>query len=96
MNANAQVVLRAKQVTRVLVQTEDGRAFINKDLQPGDIYQVPNMHGLALTAEHGNAVEIFLDGKPVGAAGKNADPAEALSLDRDALASRSTGVVAPQ
>lgn len=91
MNSDAHVVLRAKQATRVLVQTEDGRAFINKVLEPGDIYQVPNMHGLALTAEHGNALEIFLDGKSVGSAGKGADPAEALPLDRETLASRVGG-----
>lgn len=89
MNGNAHVVLRAKQLTRVLVQTEDGRAFINKVLQRGDIYQVPNMQGLALTAEHGSAVEILLDGKPVGTAGNTAAAAEALPLDRETLEKRS-------
>jgi len=89
VNTNAHVVLRAKQPTRVLVQTEDGRAFINKELQPGDIYQVPNMQGLALTAEHGSAVEILLDGKSVGNAGTTAGAAEALPLDRESLAKRS-------
>jgi len=89
MNTNAHVVLRAKLPTRILVQTEDGRAFINKALQPGDVYQVPNMQGLALTAEHGSAVEILLDGKSVGSAGSTAAAAEALPLDRETLAKRS-------
>jgi hypothetical protein len=80
----------------VLVQTADGRAFINKALEPGDIYQVPNMHGLALTAEHGNAVEIFLDGKSAGDAGKGSEAAEALPLDRDTLAGRVAGAPPPQ
>jgi cytoskeleton protein RodZ len=88
MNANAHVVLRVKQPTRVLVQTEDGRAFINKVLQPGDIYQVPNMRGLALTAEHGSAIEILVDGKSVGHAGATGAAAEALPLDRESLAKR--------
>jgi cytoskeleton protein RodZ len=96
MNTDAHVVLRAKQATRVLVQTADGRAFINKALEPGDIYQVPNMHGLALTAEHGDAVEIFLDGKSIGDAGKGNEAAEALPLDRDNLAGRVTGTPPPQ
>ncbi len=89
MNTNAHVVLRVTQPTHVLVQTEDGRAFINKELQPGDSYQVPNMGGLALTAEHGKAVQILLDGKAIGSAGGGGEPVEALSLDRDALANRS-------
>ncbi|MFL5237401.1 MAG: helix-turn-helix domain-containing protein [Rhizomicrobium sp.] len=89
MNTNAHVVLHVMQSTHVLVQTEDGRAFINKELQPGDSYQVPNMGGLALTAEHGNAVQVVLDGKVMGNAGAGGEPVEALSLDRDALANRS-------
>jgi len=95
MNTNAHVVLRVRESTRVLVQTEDGRAFINKVLEPGDIYQVPNMGGLALTAEHGNAVAIFVDGKSMGDAGKTAEPAEALSLDRETLAGRAIGISPP-
>jgi cytoskeleton protein RodZ len=94
MNTNAHVVLRAKHATRILVQTEDGRAFINKVLQPGDIYQVPNMRGLALTAEHGNAVDILVDGKSIGAAGTSAVAAEALPLDRESLA-RGRGSASP-
>jgi hypothetical protein len=49
------------------------------------------MHGLALTVEHGNAVQIVLDGNPVRTAGKTADPAEALPLDPEALAGRNPG-----
>jgi cytoskeleton protein RodZ len=90
-NTNAHVVLRAKQATHVLVQTEDGRAFINRVLQPGDIYQVPNMHGLSLTAEHGNAVEILLDGKSTGTPGTTADATEATSIDGSDLAARHGG-----
>jgi cytoskeleton protein RodZ len=87
-NTNAHVVLRAKQATHVLVQTEDGRAFINRVLQPGDVYQVPNMHGLSLTAEHGNAIEILLNGKSMGTPGTTADATEALSIDAPDLAAK--------
>lgn len=88
MNTNPHVILRITQPTRILVQTEDGRAFINKELQAGDSYQVPNMRGLALTAEHGDAVQIIVNGKPVGQAGKTADPTAALPLDPDSLGAR--------
>ena len=93
MNTNARVVLRVTQPTRILVQTEDGRAFINKELEPGDIYQVPNMRGLALTAEHGNAVQIVINGKSVGTAGQTADPTAALPLDSETTIGRSGGSV---
>jgi cytoskeleton protein RodZ len=90
-NTNAHVVLRAKQATHVLVQTEDGRAFINRVLQPGDVYQVPNMHGLSLTAERGDAVEILLNGKSMGTPGTTADPTEAMSIDAPDLAAKHGG-----
>jgi hypothetical protein len=96
MNTNSHVVLRITQPTRVLVQTEDGRAFINKELQSGDTYQVPNMGGLALTAEHGDAVEILLDGKSVGKAGRTGGAAEALPLDRESLMKRQSSAVRGQ
>jgi len=77
----AQLVLRARQATHVLVQDESGKVYTNRVLQPGETYPVPNVSGLSLTAEHGNAVEIDVNGKPAGLAGQTADAAVALPLD---------------
>lgn len=89
-NVNPHVVLRARQPTHVLVQNAAGKVFINRSLQPGDTYRVPNIPGLTLTAEHGNAVEIDLDGQAMGPASKTGDPSAALSLDPQAIADRYT------
>jgi cytoskeleton protein RodZ len=87
-NANPRIVLQIKQPTHILVQDEDGKTYINRILQPGDIYQVAKHGGLSLTAEHGNAVVVNIDGKPAGTLGKSADAVAATSLDFDKVATQ--------
>ncbi|MEJ0025616.1 MAG: RodZ domain-containing protein [Rhizomicrobium sp.] len=90
-NRGARVVLRVHQATRVLVQGEDGMVYINRTLQPGDTYQVPNVVGLTLTTTNANAVEIDLDGETKGFAGRDAGVAEGLSLDPQSIVDRTGG-----
>jgi cytoskeleton protein RodZ len=90
-NGGARVVLRVHQATRILVQGGDGKVYINRALQPGDTYQVPNVVGLTLTTTNANAVEVDLDGQSMGYAGKASDIAEALSLDPQSIVDRSSG-----
>lgn len=85
------VILRAKQATRILVQDASGRVYINRALEPGDVYQVPDRPGLLLTVQHGNAVEVDLDGQAMGLAGQTADIAEGMPLDPQAIADRYNG-----
>lgn len=87
-NRNARVVLRARQATRILVQGPDGTIFINRTLQPGDSYQVPDLVGLSLTVQRGDAVEIDLDGQAMGNAGRGPEVKEMLSLDPQAIVDR--------
>ena len=89
-------MLRATGPTHVLVQNESGNVLFNQILQPGEAYRVPNRLGLSLTAEHGNAVELMLDGKALGTAGQTADTAEAMPLDPAALAKRSSAAATPE
>ncbi|MGB8601338.1 MAG: RodZ domain-containing protein [Rhizomicrobium sp.] len=84
-NLNARVVLRAVQPMRILVQGPDDRLFIGRTLQPGDVYQVPNLPGLKLTVDDGSAVEVRLDGQLIGRAGKAGSPVEAAPLDPNVL-----------
>jgi cytoskeleton protein RodZ len=90
-NRGARVVLRVHTPTRVLVQGEDGMVYINRTLQPGDTYQVPNIVGVTLTTTTANAVEIDLDGQSMGFAGKDGGIAEGLSLDPQSIVDRSSG-----
>jgi cytoskeleton protein RodZ len=89
-NHSARVVLRVHTATRVLVQGEDGMVYINRTLQPGDTYQVPNVVGLTLTTTNANAVEVDLDGQAMGYAGKDAGMAEAVSLDPQSIVDRTS------
>lgn len=87
-NANVRVVLRAHAPTRVLIQGADGTVFLNKMLQPGDSYNVPNKVGLTLTTPNGAAVAVELDGQLMGYAGEGSQMTEALSLDPQAIVDR--------
>ena len=88
-NRDARVVLRAHQATRILIQGPDGFVFINRTLNPGDTYQVPNKVGVTLTTTNAGAVELDLDGQSMGFAGTGTGVAEAISLDPQAVVDRS-------
>ncbi len=90
-NRDARIVLRATAPTRVLVQGPDGRVYLNRVLQPGDSYRVPDRVGLSLTATDGGALGVELDGQQVGRAGKPGQMTEALSLDPQAVVDRQNG-----
>ena len=88
-NRNTRVVLRVHVATRILVQGPDGLVYINRTLNPGDTFQVPNKVGVTLTTTNAGAVEVELDGQSMGYAGKGSGVAEAVSLDPQAIVDRS-------
>jgi len=88
LNRSARVVLRIKQATRILVQGSDGTVFINRALNPGDSYMVPDAVGLSLTAADAGAIEVDLDGVAMGTAGSKGQVGETVSLDPQAIADR--------
>jgi cytoskeleton protein RodZ len=90
-NKGSRVVLRMRQVARIVVQGPDGRVFMNRTLKPGDSYQLPNLVGLTLTTSNAGGVEIDLDGQVVGIAGRNQETAEAISLDPQSIMDRYNG-----
>ncbi|MBU6299493.1 MAG: DUF4115 domain-containing protein [Alphaproteobacteria bacterium] len=87
-NKNPRLILRMRQVTRILVQGPEGMVYINRTLQPGDSYRVPNLVGLTLTTSDAGAVELDLDGQAVGLVGKAGQTVEALSLDPQSVMDR--------
>jgi cytoskeleton protein RodZ len=88
-NRNARVVLRVHQATRVLVEGPDRVVYLNRTLNPGDTYQVPNIVGTTLTTTNAGAVEVDLDGQSMGYAGQGSGVAEAISLDPQSIVDRS-------
>jgi len=85
-NANPRVVLLAHRATLVNVVGPDGTVYINRILEPGDSYRVPNAPGLKLKAGEGDAVELLLDGAASGYAGTGTGGVEGGSLDPQAVA----------
>lgn len=95
-NRNARIVLRLREAARILVLGPPGRdgkpvVFINRTLQPGDSYRVPNFTGITLTTSNAGAVQVELDGAVVGLAGKSRETAEAISLDPQSIMDRNSG-----
>lgn len=87
-NANPRVILRVHATTNVLIQGPDGKVFLNRVLHPGDSYNVPNLVGVTLSTQNGNAIAMELDGQPMGNAGHGDKVTEALSLDPQAIVDR--------
>ncbi len=82
------MVLRAHAVTRVLIEGTDGTIYLNRTLQPGDSFNVPNRVGLTLSTPNGSALAVELDGQLMGYAGQGSQMTDALSLDPQAIVDR--------
>jgi len=87
-NRNPRVVLHAEAPARVLIQGSDGTVFLNRMLEPGDSYDVPNKVGLTVTTPNGGALSVELDGQPMGHVGAASKMTEAFSLDPQAIVDR--------
>ncbi|HEX2591563.1 MAG TPA: RodZ domain-containing protein [Rhizomicrobium sp.] len=87
-NSSARVVLRVTEATKILVLGPGHKVFINRVLQPGDTYRVPNVVGTTLTTPNGGAVEIDLDGQAMGHGGGKGQMADAVSLDPQSVVDR--------
>jgi cytoskeleton protein RodZ len=90
-NKNARVVLRVHAATHITVEGPDGRFFINRELQPGDTYNVPLVPGVTLTAANGSAVELDLDGQSMGTVSKDGGETEEFPLDPQSVADHANG-----
>jgi len=86
--ANSRVVLRARAPTRITVTGPDGRLYINRDLDAGEIYYVPNLTGLRLALSNAGAVQVDLDGAALGRVGAENQVVGRVSLDPQSLMDR--------
>jgi hypothetical protein len=87
-NTNSRITLRVHRPSFVTVAGANDRLFINRTLQPGDTYLVPNVGGLRLSARDSGAVELILDGNSVGFAGQNGVAASGMPLSPQELSAR--------
>jgi cytoskeleton protein RodZ len=87
-NTNSRITLRVHRQSLVTVAGANNRIFINRTLQPGDTYNVPNVGGLRLNAADSGAVELILDGNSIGFAGETGVVANGMPLNAQDLAAR--------
>ena len=88
LNHDARVILKARGDTHILVRGRDGMVYINRNMKPGDSYQLPNIVGLFLTTTNAGAVEMSLDGVAMGRAGAELQTVGDIPLDPQAIADR--------
>ena len=87
-NVNPRVILRARDNVRITVKTPEGQTILNRELKPGDSYQVPNVRGMMMATDNAGAVEMDLDGIALGRAGEPQQVLGRVSLDPQSLADR--------
>lgn len=87
-NRNSRITLLIHKPVRVSVTNAKNALYINRILQPGDSYQVPNAVGLKLSTVDGGAVELILDGASVGYAASNGVEAKDMSLNPQDIVDR--------
>ncbi|HYM19287.1 MAG TPA: helix-turn-helix domain-containing protein [Micropepsaceae bacterium] len=88
-NLGSRVTLIAHKLARVTVLGANNRLFLDRALQPGDSYLVPNVLGLTLTTTDGGAIEFILDGNSLGYAAKEGVVSN-ISLNPRDVAARKT------
>jgi cytoskeleton protein RodZ len=84
----ARVVLRARATTRITIKYADGRIFVNRDINPGDVIYVPNQAGLSMALSNAGALEVDLDGRALGRAGADRQVLGRVSLEPQSLIDR--------
>jgi len=81
----SRVTLLAHKPVRVTVLGPENKLYLDRQLQPGDSYKVPNLPGLTLSTSSGDALEIIVDGGSKGYAGKDDSAAENMPLNPQEL-----------
>ena len=84
-NRDSRITLRLHGATEIRVGDNRNNVLIDRALDAGDTYRVPNLSGLKLSAPDAGAIEIILDDTTVGFAGKEGVPAREISLDPKAV-----------
>jgi cytoskeleton protein RodZ len=81
----SRITLLAHKPARVVVLGPEKKLYLDRLLQPGDSYKVPNVPGVTLSTSVANALEIIVDGSSKGYAGKDDGAAENMPLNPQEL-----------
>ncbi len=85
---NGRVVLRARAATRITIKGPDGTTYANRDMEPGESYDVPGVEGLSLAVANAGALDAVVDGIDLGRVGENEQVLGKVSLDPQSLVDR--------
>ena len=84
-NADARVVVRARADSWVQVQGPNNELLLTRMLRAGDTYRAPNRIDLVMLTGNAGALEIIVDGVPLGPIGKIGQIRRGVSLSPDVL-----------
>ncbi len=73
----------------------NGRVIVQRELREGELYTVPDLPGLILSAKNGGALVLIVDGRRVGPVGRNGELIRGITLDPYDLKRRETGRTDP-
>lgn len=69
-NTTARIVFVARRQAFLTIESPESRQpYINRTLEPGDAYRVPNKRSLTMQLTDAGALDVLLDGKFIGRAG---------------------------
>jgi hypothetical protein len=81
-NTNSRYILRIHRPVQLTVSGPRNRILLQRPLQPGDSYRVPNLPIIMITTPDAGAVEVNLDGTSLGFLGADGTSARRLPLRR--------------
>jgi cytoskeletal protein RodZ len=87
-NADARIVLRAREDSWVQVRDGQDSLLLTRVLRRGDVYRVPNQSGLTLLTGNAGGIEIEVDGVTVPPLGPVGSVRRQIALDPAALMNR--------
>ena len=86
-NTDFRILIMATADSWVQIQGPDNELLLTRILRAGDVYQVPNRSGLLMVTGNAGALELRVDGDPVGALGPIGVVRRNVLLDPDTLVS---------
>jgi cytoskeleton protein RodZ len=80
-NHGSRIFIRANAQTWVRVEDAEGNVLLSRTLRAGESYRAPNRAGMVLATRNAGALQLYIDGKSAGTAGKAGEVLADLPLD---------------
>ena len=84
-NHDSRIIVRAHETAWVRVEDGAGNVLLSRTLRAGESYRAPNRPGMVLATRNAGAIEMFVDGRSAGRAGRAGEVVSDLGLDPASL-----------